>query len=51
MLGGPDARRGLSLSTHVIVAGLDFGAGRRLSAALCGPHPLLRHHLIAVASE
>jgi hypothetical protein len=51
VLGGSDARRGISLASHALLFGLDGAHAGALSRALLGPHPLLRHHLLTVATE
>src|SRR5262245_54736053 len=51
VLGGADGRRGISLSTHALLFGLDGARAGALSRALLGPHALWRHHLLTVATE
>jgi Mrp family chromosome partitioning ATPase len=51
VLGGTDARRGISLASHALLFGLDGRRAGALSRALLGPHALLRHHLLTVATE
>src|SRR5215470_7625508 len=51
VLGGADARRGISLATHALLFGLDGARAGALSRALLGPHALWRHHLLTVATE
>src|SRR5262249_43485869 len=50
VLGGADARRGISLATHALLFGLDGARAGALSRALLGPHALWRHHLLTVAT-
>src|SRR5262245_7580428 len=51
VVGGADARRGVSLATHALLFGLDGRRVGALSRALLGPHALWRHHLLTVATE
>ncbi|HZJ64385.1 MAG TPA: hypothetical protein VFD36_12770, partial [Kofleriaceae bacterium] len=51
VLGGTDARRGISLATHALLFGLDGPRAGALSRALLGPHALLRHRLLTVATD
>jgi hypothetical protein len=51
VVGGSDSRRGLSLATYAVLSGLDGPRSRTLSRALLGTHPLLRYHLLTVATE
>src|SRR6185503_8307325 len=51
VLGGTDARRGISLATHALLFGLDGPRAGGLSRALLGPHALLRHRLLTVATD
>jgi hypothetical protein len=47
VLGGPEARRGLTLAVHTLIADLDGRRSRALVRGLVGPHPLLRDHVLA----
>jgi hypothetical protein len=51
VLGGTDARRGISLAMHALLFGLDGPRAGALSRALLGPHALMRHRLLTVATE
>jgi len=51
VLGGSEARRGLSLSTFALIAGLGHSAARMLSLRLLGPHPLIADHILMWGSE
>jgi AAA+ superfamily predicted ATPase len=51
VLGGPDARRGLSLATYALIGELDARRARRLAERLVRAHPLLEDHLLGWASE
>ncbi|HEX3479761.1 MAG TPA: ATP-binding protein [Kofleriaceae bacterium] len=51
LLGGSDSRRGISLASHALLFGLDGARAGALTRALLGPHPLLRHHLLTVATD
>ncbi len=46
VLGGADARRGLSLATYALIANLDGTRARMLTDRLLGPHPLLDDYLL-----
>jgi len=50
VLGGPDARRGVTLNVHALIAELDGTRARSLSQRLLGPHPLVRDHLLVWSS-
>ncbi|MCW5808544.1 MAG: hypothetical protein KIT31_39705, partial [Deltaproteobacteria bacterium] len=45
VLGGGEARRGLSLALHVLVADVDHDGARALAHRVHDGHPLLAHHL------
>jgi len=51
VLGGADARRGLSLAVYALIADLDGRRARRLTERLLRAHPLLRDHLLAWAGD
>lgn len=46
VLGGGDAKRGLTLATHALVTGLQGERARSLAQRMIGPHPLLRNHVL-----
>src|SRR5262249_48868543 len=47
VLGGTEARRGLSLSLHTLIADVDGGRVRALVAGPLAGHPLLREQILA----
>jgi ATPase family associated with various cellular activities (AAA) len=47
VLGGSDARRGLSLALHALIADLGGDRARAMAHRLSGAHPLLRDHILA----
>jgi hypothetical protein len=51
LLGGTDARRGLTLPLFATLSGLDGTEARRLTLSLGASHPLFRHHLLGWAEE
>ncbi len=51
VLGGPEARRGLSLVLHVLIADLDGTRARTITHRLLGPHPLLRDHVLGWSGD
>jgi len=50
-LAGSEARHGISLALHAVVANLDLHAARTLSMALTPRHPLLRYELLLVSGD
>ena len=46
VLGGAEARRGLSLALHALIADLDGNRARAMAHRLCSSHPLLRDHIL-----
>jgi ATPase family associated with various cellular activities (AAA)/Winged helix domain, variant len=46
VLGGGEARRGLSLSVHALIAQHDGPRARQLAQRLVGRHPLIRDHVL-----
>jgi hypothetical protein len=46
VLGGAEARRGLSLALHALIADLDGDRARAMARRLCRPHPLIRDHIL-----
>jgi hypothetical protein len=46
VLGGAEARRGLSLALHALIADLDGHSARAMAHRLSGAHPLLRDHIL-----
>lgn len=50
-LAGSEARHGISLALHTVVANLDLHAARTLSMALTPRHPLLRYGLLLASSD
>jgi ATPase family protein associated with various cellular activities (AAA)/winged helix domain-containing protein len=51
VLGGNDARRGLTLALHAVIADLDTPRARALARSLTPAHPLLRASVLAWSSE
>ena len=46
VLAAAEGRRGLSLMTHALIAGLEPAQARAFAVRVAGPHPLLREHLL-----
>ncbi len=51
VLGGTEARRGLSLALYTLIADLGGERARTLCRRLLGPHPLLRDHILLWPAE
>jgi len=51
VLGGSDARRGLSLATHALIANLDGARARNLAHRMIAPHPLVRDHVLSWSND
>jgi hypothetical protein len=51
VLGGAEARRGLSLALHALIADLDGARARGLARRVMSAHPLLRDHLLEWGPE
>jgi hypothetical protein len=51
VLGGSEARRGLSLSLYALIADLDGDRARAVAHRLLGSHPLLRDHILGWAGD
>jgi hypothetical protein len=51
VLGGSDAKRGLTLAAHVLVARLDRPRACALGLALHGANPLFRRHLLTSVGD
>jgi hypothetical protein len=51
VLGGPEARRGLTLAVHALIAELDGRRARELARRLLASHPLLRDQVLAWGAE
>jgi len=51
VLGGAEARRGLSLSLYALIADLDGPRARAIAHRMLGAHPLLRDHILTWGSD
>src|SRR6476659_2584526 len=51
VLGGGDAKRGLTLATYALVTALPAERARRLAQRMIGSHPLLRNHVLEWSAD